>query len=663
MPLEISIELISGYAKETYRHSAYEKTVEKYEALKVHANGEVPERLIFERRPSESEYIMAYRKKIYVPITKSDITRVISSLSKIRRSTDWSILFPEDAPALIADDETLEKYTGYNFPYGFKSITNWLFGVALKNYLIDANAVVLVIPINLDADAASYYKPFPFIFNSPRVLDYVADDYAVLLSEKTCNYKEYNQNGSVYGEYSDGMIIHYVDTTTIKTYHQSNKGKTKWELVRDFPHNLGVLPAFKMPGVFFEACEDSFVNESRISGMVPHMDEAARIYSDLQAEVVQHVHSEKWLYMNTSCTTCNGLGYEFINDNRCECEKCKGLGKVPTSPYSNHVVMPPEMGQESVPTPPAGYIQKTDVAEMTDKMDGMVDRHLYKALASINMQFLDQSPLNQSGVAKEVDKDELNNFVHSVAEDLVKILDEVIKLINDYRYRVNVSDAKARNELLPQIAVPERFDLLSSNFLMDEINSAKENNINTLIISALETEFAAKKFYNKPEIAKELVLIFKLDPMPYITDEDKMVRLTNQGVTLEDYVISCNLVPFVRRALVEIDDFFAWSLAEQQAKIKEYAAEKMAINSPSAQISAALSSDGPSPADLKFTVGGLTGMVEIAKAVASGLYDLDAAVTLVSDRFGLTPEEARKQLGTPQPITNDEQLNKITELT
>lgn len=52
--------------------------------------------------------------------------------------------------------------------------------------------------------------------------------------------------------------------------------------------------------------------------------------------------------------------------------------------------------------------------------------------------------------------------------------------------------------------------------------------------------------------------------------------------------------------------------------------------------------------NLRGSVGGLTGMIEIAKAVATGLYDLEAAVALVQDRFGLTEEQARRQIGTPQ---------------
>lgn len=52
--------------------------------------------------------------------------------------------------------------------------------------------------------------------------------------------------------------------------------------------------------------------------------------------------------------------------------------------------------------------------------------------------------------------------------------------------------------------------------------------------------------------------------------------------------------------------------------------------------------------NLRGSVGGLTGMIEIVTAVANGTYDLEAAIALVMDRFGLTYEEAKKQLGTPQ---------------
>ena len=75
------------------------------------------------------------------------------------------------------------------------------------------------------------------------------------------------------------------------------------------------------------------------------------------------------------------------------------------------------------------------------------------------------------------------------------------------------------------------------------------------------------------------------------------------------------------------------------------------------------SADAKGPADLKYTVGGLTGIIEIVKAVSSGVYDLEAAIQMVMDRFGLTYEQAKAQLGTPQIITSEAQLDKVTKLT
>lgn len=63
------------------------------------------------------------------------------------------------------------------------------------------------------------------------------------------------------------------------------------------------------------------------------------------------------------------------------------------------------------------------------------------------------------------------------------------------------------------------------------------------------------------------------------------------------------------------------------------------------------------------SVGGLTGMIEIVKAVASGVYDLDAAISLVSQRFGISEEEARKQLGTPQQIQTEGKASVVEKLT
>lgn len=664
MPITPTPDLIQKYAQQKIKYKGFQVATDLYEELRVHADGDMPKDVIEKRRPSESERIQEYREDIYEPITEETVSKVITSLSKIRRSQDWSINYDTSKiPAKVSarEGETLQDYCEDNYPY-FRSVTNWVFSVLLRAMELDANAIEAVWPINREIqDSTEFLKPFSYIFHSDQVLDYAMDDYAVLRSTDTYVYRDKD------GTEREGMVIYIIDAIYVQRWVQVDLDKSM-RLEWSYEHELEYAPIRRLGGVFFRAYDNIFVYKSRIHAMVPRLNEAVRIYSDLQAEIVQHVHSDKWLFSQTECRHCSGKGYTDIldNGNKTQCSSCHGVGYVSTSPYTNMVLRPQtNMEQGSIPTPPAGYIQKSDVALMVDRIDQQVEKQLFKALSAINMEFLAQSPLNQSGTAKEVDRDELNNFVHSVAEDLVAAMDWTYMVINDYRYKIVVPSEKERRAMLPSIPVPEKFDLLSSTLLLEDLAKAKQNNVNPVILNEMQLEYSAKKFYNDPAVKDELAAIFELDPFPNVSEDEKMSRLSNKGITQEDYIISANIQQFVRRALEEDSGFAAKSLADRRKQMALYAQEVVDKNSAKAEIMAGLAGggEGAGPADLKFTVGGLTGMVEIAKAVASGLYDLDAAIALVSDRFGLTEEEARKQLGTPQMASTPEQVNKIVQLT
>lgn len=578
MPIKVTPDLVQSYAQKKLKHRAYDDTVDLYESLRVHADGDMPKDVIEERRPSESDRIKEYREKIYVPITESTVSKVITSLSKIRRSQDWSIDYdPKKVPGIIGgnEKETLQYYCEKGYPY-FTSVTSWAFSVLLRNQELDANAVEVIWPINMDRLAQNeYYKPFAYIYNSPQVLDFVMDDYAVLLSTDCYAYNDSKNNYR-----TDGKIIYIVDTVSVQKWVQVDFDG-RMSLQFNWPHGLGFAPFRKLGGVFYRALEDSFIYKSRIQSMTPHLNEAARIYSDLQAEIVQHVHSDKWIYSQTECRQCNGTGSaEDHRGDACACKSCNGVGYIPTSPYTNMVLRPPNNveGQAPIPTPPAGYIQKADVALMVDKIKIIVNEHLKEALASINMEFLSKAPLNESGVAKEVDKDELNNFVHSVAEDLVSVIDWTYYVINEYRYKDIITNPEKRRAMLPAIPVPEKFDLLSSTLLLDDIAKANTNKLNPVILNEMQIEYAAKKFYNDSRVKNELETIFELDPFPNITEDEKMTRLSNQGITLVDYVISSNIQQFVRRAMQEDEKFNSMTMVERRSVIEKYAEEVIEAN-------------------------------------------------------------------------------------
>lgn len=559
-------------------HYYYQKSVKSCKAFDPHSEGCYPEELIECRRPNEPLEVQEYRKKIWVPKTKPTFSRIVSSLSKIRRSPDWSINYKNlEQFTQIRDGETLQDYCEKNFPY-FQSVTNWLFAVCLKKYLTDPNGVILVMPLTYDMEPTEYLQPFPVIFDSCDVKEFLDEEYAVLNDPMGCYYtvKKGNKMAEV-----KGKSYYVVDAERIVKYNQID-AKENYEIDWEQEHGLGRLPCFKLGGVICEAQGSDYLYESRISGILPELDEALREYSDLQAAKVLHVYPEKWQYTSNECTTCKGTGrrqnpnwYQGCDSSieaQIDCHVCKGIGYVSAGPYAIQLVKPVSAteGQKQIPTPPAGYVEKdVDIVKL---MEDSVRQHIYDGLASINFQELAEIPMNESGVAKAVDRDEQNNTIHAIAEDLVKIMDRVYAIIADCRYKGMYSFEEI-DRMLPSIAVPEKFDLFSIANLQNDLKVAKDNKLNPVIQNAMEVDYAGKLFNADPSIRDMVALTIKLDPLPNITEDEKMSRLSNKGILPESYIISSNINEFVQRAIDEDPKFAEKPLKDQKAVMQKYASE------------------------------------------------------------------------------------------
>lgn len=581
--IEFTQEEINNFVKEKIKHPFYERSVKIDQHMKVHADGEFPKELIEERRPSEPLEVKAYREKIWVPVTKPTISKVFSSLQKIRRSSDWSIKYEnQEEFTKINETETLEQYCEFNFPY-FTSFTNWVFTIQLRKQLIGPNAVVFVFPLETDVKENEYLRPFPVIFSSKDVIYHVQEDYIVLN----------NPMGAIYyssGKPIQGKSFYIVTTQQVLKYDQVD-GRMNFALSMQYDHELGILPAFSLKGVLIDQTDNHFLYESRLAGMLPELDEAVREYSDLQAAKVTHIYPERWEFTNNECAQCKGTGKRpnpnfFVGcaadvQATVDCGACHNGYTVP-GPYSKIMIRPVsslEPGGQ-IPTPPAGFVEK-DV-EIVKVMDESVKNHKFEALAAINFQFLEDTPMNESGKAKEVDKDELNNTVHSIAEDVVAAMDNYYKIAARYRYK-GLYSFEEIDRMLPKIPVPEKYDLLSPQHTEEELKNAKTNKTNPVIVNALEVDYASKRFGNDPEVRDRLGLILELDPLPNVSEDDKMSRLSNKGITQETYVISSNIQEFVQTAIDDDPTFPDKPLKEQKDKMKSLAADLIKQNSASAQ--------------------------------------------------------------------------------
>jgi hypothetical protein len=421
-------------------------------------------------------------------------------------------------------------------------------------------------------------NPYPEIFECCVVVVFVAEDHAVLNDPIGCYYMAKKGNKMV-EEF--GKAFYVVDNISIQKYEQVD-GKGTMNIVIDYAHGLGYMPCFKLGGVICEAQGSEYLYESRISGVLPELNEAVREYSDLQAAKVLHVYPEKWQFTNNECGSCKGLGRrqnpawhqgcDVSIQAQVDCEACKGIGYVAAGPYAIQLVKPLGAmdGNKTVPTPPAGYVEK-DV-EIVKLMEDSVRQHIYDGLASINFQELAEVPLAQSGVAKTVDRDEQNNTVHAIAEDLVKIMDRVYSMIADYRY-LTIYSFEDIDEMLPAIAVPEKFDLFSISNLQADLKNAKDSKLNPVIQNAMEVDYAGKLFNNDSSIRDMVALTIKLDPLPNISEDEKMSRLSNKGILPESYIISSNINEFVQRAIDEDEKFVEKTLKEQKVVMLKYATE------------------------------------------------------------------------------------------
>lgn len=564
---------LRAYFNGDIKNFFYTQCKEKYEEFLPHSDGKNPEKIIDKQRPNEPDIVKAFRLSIWEPITKPSFSRVVNSLSKIRRSSDWAIVYPNDTFDKIVDGEELQEYCEAHFPY-FTSITNWVFNVLLKQYLIDSNAVLLVAPLVTEVQETEYLRPFPNIYNCCDVIDFKAEEYAILNIASGCVYYDAKGRPQV------GKSMYVINTMSILRYDQIDN-KNNFALSLEYNHNLGWMPAFRLGGIICKSEQNSFLYESRINGMLPNLNEAIAEYTDLQAGKRLNIYPERWEFTQHECPKCKGTG-QLVNPNwkdgdaleirQIKCGNCHN-GYIPSGPYSKLLIRPADLGQQALPTPPAGYIEK-DI-NIIKLMDESVDKHIYKALAAINFQFLEQTPLNQSGTAKEVDKEELNNTVHAIAEDIIAIMDKLYKAIAYYRY-ITIYTAQEVDQMLPTIPVPEHFDLISSQYMQDEIKRAREAKMNPLLVSGMEVEFSAKRFAQEPDMNKVMRLVHILDPLPGSTVEEKMAMSANKTITRENNIISDNLVWYVRRALFENQDFDTLEYDKQYELMVKYAQEQIA---------------------------------------------------------------------------------------
>lgn len=598
--MTIPKDFLDPYIKRGKTHSAYDETVTIADHLEFHIDDwkRSPDRiaaqdefqkqvqraigtvtkenpffqlLIDDRRPGEGGEIRKYRRRIYVNINKQPTNKVISSLKKITRSEDWSIDFSKvDVPNIIPDGEDLQTYIEKKYPM-FRSIENWVYALALKETLRDPNGLICVYPTNFNVPENQFLTPFTYFVQSRDVLDYIPGHLAVIRTDLTHTFTEKKT-------VVKNRTIFVLTQTEIFEGKQINL-KGDWELTLLLQHDIGALPAWRPTGEYKEIIDNQPVYDSFLSPMLPRMDEAAREYSDTQAEYVQHVHSTMWYIAGQECKPCKGTGSILSKGDGVQkqgkqitCPTCNGVGAYKKNSYEDIVLQQQKLDDAPIPVPPGGYLEKN--VEVPKLMNEHVQEHILAALSAVNMEFLGDVPLNQSGKAKEIDRQELNNFVYSVAFYIVNsIVKPSIFFINQYRYGLLLNEQQAADQL-PFIGVPERFDILGDIVVSDQLKLARDGGFDATIVDELEIQYSNAVFRTKPEIAKKVRVIKELDPFSGQTPEEIDNALLAGTIERVDAILHKYINFFVDQAIAEKEGFLDLPFEERLKIVQEKALAK-----------------------------------------------------------------------------------------
>lgn len=471
--------------------------------------------------PNEPEYITTYKLQTFQAITKTYFNKVLTTIQRIQKSDDFIVTY---------QDGKVKSYC--NKPIcGYNDIISWYFGFMLKYLLQEPNGYVVVMPEYNIHDRTISLDPIPKLIPARNVL-YESEHYIIYKDCETEDVFWYITYNSIY------RIVDLKD--------KSNKAEYEiTPIIED--HSLGNV-FFKIGGIPYN--ETRKLYESFISGALPFWNIALLQNSEKIAGTKQHMHPTPWRYAISKCPECSGKGsikhYDTLRNElkHYDCPNCNsGAAK---GMFSEIVYTPPKSALDGdIMKPPfAGYIEK-DFSSI-EFINQDIKDNLYSALAALNMEFLMESPMNQSGVAKEMDRQELNSFLYQITSHIVNNnLYPLIHIMGKWLYINDPILYQNTTDTFVSISIPVEYDVTGSTNYEAKITQAKQSGASKYVINGYEKKLIESRFQSNTDDKNVMLLINKLDPYPQFTTDEKQSMLTNKTVTKESVVLSNNIYQIV----------------------------------------------------------------------------------------------------------------------
>jgi len=207
---------------------------------------------------------------------------------------------------------------------------------------------------------------------------------------------------------------------------------------------------------------------------------------------------------------------------------------------------------------------------------------LDEGLEALNMEIVNQVGENQSGIAKEIDRDALNTTLQAISDHLFTIhVFNFVWFTGVYLFKTLsgqdidkfIESSIAEDGWFPAIVKPTQFDTLTIKELTKQIIEAKQGKLSPGFIQSNQIDLNNKQFSADPALRKRINAITKLNPIPEKT-VDEISNMVENGLTKkENAIISLNIEFLVDTAITKDVSFLEKSREEKFQILQSLATE------------------------------------------------------------------------------------------
>lgn len=433
------------------------------ETMIVHTRGVLPKKLLETVRPNESEDVKNYRLATYEPITKDGINHAIDAVIRALISSNYKVDYaPETGEYITENKFTLLDEQYFNEPLTLLQLIIEHIGRFMFD---DPNSYLVWMPVNPDdrriapqlTDQTKVVKIEPLLVDCYNVLEVTEE----VLTFQTDEKKELKISENNIRQIAYIYIITKYSIHRLDPYWDEGEKKIKYKV--ELWYNMGLeeddnnpinddlafpfIPAKVLGGNVCMNEKNQIYFDSFFQSYAAFGNKAIHAMSDNDGVRVRYNFPFSSV-KEDECPTCKGIGKypskEPEDKGRpVRCKQCKGKGTLGMfTPYGTHIRKKPASGEsEAFALAPAVEFYNAPV-EILDSSFNVTWKFLDMAIKSVNLLHIEEA---QSGVAKEIDREEKTDMLFKICNNIFDLYKFSLDSIQCYLVRFSADRRLEQN--------------------------------------------------------------------------------------------------------------------------------------------------------------------------------------------------------------------------